>query len=124
MFAGFAGSFFAARQGYINPDSFTFTESALIVAMVVLGGMGSIVGVAVAAAVMIGGIEVLRELNFLKQVFGPDFNPTQYRMLLFGLTMVIIMLWRPRGFVSTRRPSVFLFKRKAISADLVQEGHG
>jgi branched-chain amino acid transport system permease protein len=124
MFGGFAGSFFAARQGYINPDSFTFLESALIVAIVVLGGMGSMIGVAVAAAVMIGGIEILRELNFLKQIFGPDFNPTQYRMLLFGLAMVTIMLWRPRGFVSTRAPTVFLKERKAISADLIGEGRG
>jgi branched-chain amino acid transport system permease protein len=124
MFGGFAGSFFAARQGYINPDSFTFLESALIVAIVVLGGMGSMIGVAVAAAVMIGGIEILRELNFLKQIFGADFNPTQYRMLLFGLAMVTIMLWRPRGFVSTRAPTVFLKERKAISADLIGEGRG
>ena len=86
--------------------------------------MGSMIGVAVAAAVMIGGIEILRELNFLKQIFGPDFNPTQYRMLLFGLAMVTIMLWRPRGFVSTRSPTVFLKERKAISADLIGEGRG
>jgi branched-chain amino acid transport system permease protein len=86
--------------------------------------MGSIIGVAVAAAVMIGGIEILRELTFLKQVFGPDFNPTQYRMLIFGFAMVTIMLWRPRGFVSTRAPTIFLKERKAISADLISEGRG
>jgi len=124
MFGGFAGSFFAARQGSVFPDSFTFIESVFIVAIVVLGGMGSMIGVAVAAVVMIGGVELLRELTFLKQIFGPDFNPTQYRMLIFGFAMVVIMLWRPRGFVQTRTPSVFLFKRKAISADMVQEGHG
>jgi branched-chain amino acid transport system permease protein len=124
MFGGFAGSFFAARQGFISPESFTFLESALIVAIVVLGGMGSMVGVAVAAVVMIGGIEIMRQLNFLKQVFGSDFNPDQYRMLLFGLAMVGVIVWRPRGFAGTRSPTVFLFKRKAISADLVREGHG
>jgi branched-chain amino acid transport system permease protein len=124
MFGGFAGSFFAARQGYVSPESFTFLESALIIAIVVLGGMGSMIGIAVAAAVMLGGIEVLRELTILKAVFGPDFEPTQYRMLLFGLAMVIIMLWRPRGLVGTRTPTIFLFQRKTISADMVREGHG
>ena len=66
MFGGFAGSFFAARQGFISPESFTFMESAMILAIVVLGGMGSQIGVAIAAIVMIGGTEMLRELDFLK----------------------------------------------------------
>ena len=60
-------------------------ESAVVLAIVVMGGMGSQIGVAIAAFVMIGGTEILRELDWLKQVFGPDFEPTQYRMLLFGL---------------------------------------
>jgi branched-chain amino acid transport system permease protein len=124
MFAGFAGSFFAARQGFISPDSFTFMESATIVAIVVLGGMGSQIGVAVAALAMVGGTEILRELDFLKQIFGRDFDPVQYRMLLFGFAMVAIMIWKPRGLVSTREPTVFLKERKTISRDLVKEGHG
>jgi branched-chain amino acid transport system permease protein len=124
MFAGFAGSFFAARQGFISPESFTFMESAVIVAMVVLGGMGSLIGVAVAAIVMIGGTEIMRELDFLKRIFGNDFEPTQYRMLLFGFAMVLIMIWRPRGLVATRDPSLFLRERKAISKSLVGEGRG
>jgi branched-chain amino acid transport system permease protein len=124
MFAGFAGSFFAARQGFISPESFTFLESATILAIVVLGGMGSQIGVAVAAIVMIGGTEIMRELDFLKHIFGESFDPTQYRMLLFGFAMVIIMVLRPRGLVSTREPSVFLKERKVIPADLVKEGHG
>ncbi|WP_075215691.1 high-affinity branched-chain amino acid ABC transporter permease LivM [Mongoliimonas terrestris] len=124
MFAGFAGSFFAARQGFVSPESFVFMESAVIVAIVVLGGMGSMIGVAVAAAAMIGGTELLRELTFLKAVFGPEFNPDQYRMLLFGLAMVGIMIWRPRGFVSSREPTAYLFERKSVSGSLVKEGHG
>jgi branched-chain amino acid transport system permease protein len=124
MFAGFAGSFFATRQGFISPESFTFLESATILSIVVLGGMGSQVGVAIAAIVMIGGTEIMRELDFLKQIFGPTFDPTQYRMLLFGFAMVMIMIWRPRGLISTREPSVFLKERKSISADLTSEGHG
>jgi branched-chain amino acid transport system permease protein len=124
MFAGFAGSFFAARQGFISPESFTFLESATILSIVVLGGMGSQIGVAIAAVVMIGGTEIMRDLDFLKRIFGPTFDPVQYRMLLFGLGMVLIMIWRPRGLISTRAPSVFLKERKSIAADLVEEGHG
>ena len=124
MFAGFAGSFFAARQGFISPESFTFMESAVIVAMVVLGGMGSQVGVAIAAVLMIGGTEILRELDFLKAMFGRDFDPTQYRMLLFGFAMVAIMIWKPRGLIATRAPSAFLEQRKPVASALVREGRG
>lgn len=124
MFGGFAGSFFAARQGFISPESFVFMESAIILAIVVLGGMGSLWGCAIAAIAMIGGTELLRELDFLKQVFGNDFDPTKYRMLIFGFAMVVIMIWKPRGLISTREPSAFLKEKKAISADMVQEGHG
>jgi branched-chain amino acid transport system permease protein len=124
MFAGFAGSFFAARQGFISPESFTFLESATILAIVVLGGMGSQIGVAIAAIAMIGGTEILRELDVLKDVLGADFDPTQYRMLVFGFAMVSIMVWRPRGLISTRDPSVFLKERRAIAGSLVKEGHG
>jgi branched-chain amino acid transport system permease protein len=118
MFAGFAGSFFAARQGFISPESFTFMESAVIVAIVVLGGMGSLVGVALAAVIMIGGTEIMRELDFLKIVFGSDFDPTQYRMLLFGFGMVLIMIWKPRGLISTRVPSAFLHARRRQTSSL------
>jgi len=124
MFAGFAGSFFATRQGFISPESFTFLESATILSIVVLGGMGSQIGVAIAAIAMIGGTEIMRELNFLKQIFGPTFDPTQYRMLIFGFAMVLIMVWRPRGLISTREPSVYLKQRKSVAADFVKEGHG
>ncbi len=95
MFGGVAGAFFATRQGFISPESFTFTESALILAIVVLGGMGSQLGVAIAALVMLGGFELMREFE-------------QYRMLVFGFAMVTIMIWRPRGLVATRDPSLYL----------------
>jgi branched-chain amino acid transport system permease protein len=124
MFGGFAGSFFAARQGFISPETFNFLESATIVAIVVLGGMGSQIGVAIAAVVMVGGTEILRELDWLKEIFGPDFDPGQYRMLLFGLAMVVIMVFKPRGLISTREPSAVLNERKMISASMVKEGHG
>ena len=124
MFGGFAGAFFGARQGFVSPESFVFLESAVILAIVVLGGMGSMFGIAVAAAVMIGGTELLREMSFLKAIFGPDFTPELYRMLIFGLAMVIVMVLKPRGFVGTRQPTAFLHERKAISGSFTKEGHG
>ena len=78
MFGGFAGSFFATRQGFISPESFNFLESATILAIVGLGGLGSQIGVAIAATVFIGGIELLRNLSILKAIFGPDFDPSNY----------------------------------------------
>jgi len=108
MFGGFAGAFFATRQGFISPESFTFGESALVLAIVVLGGMGSQLGVAVAATAMLGGFELFREFD-------------QYRMLVFGAAMVAIVIYRPRGLVSTRTPSVFLHQRKAVPAAIVQD---
>ena len=122
MFGGFAGSFFAVRQGFVSPESFTFIESATILAIVVLGGMGSQLGVAIAAAAMIGIPELMRELDWMKRIFGEDFDPTQYRMLLFGAAMVIMMIWKPRGLVSTRLPSVFLKEQKAVVRRSCQRG--
>ena len=90
-FAGFAGAFFAARQGHINPESFTFIESAMVLAIVVLGGMGSQIGVALAAVAITVLPELAREFN-------------EYRMLAFGLVMVLMMIWRPQGLVPAVRP--------------------
>ena len=108
FFAGVAGCLFALRQGFVSPSAFTFSESALILAIVVLGGGGSQLGVAVAAVFLVGASEALRELTFLKSVFGENFDPAQYRMLLVGLAMVAMMNFRPRGLVSTRAPTIRL----------------
>jgi branched-chain amino acid transport system permease protein len=122
MFGGLAGSFFATRQGFISPESFTFIESAIILAIVVLGGMGSQLGVAIAAIVMVGGFEALRHTAGLQSFFGAGFDPALYRMLLFGLAMVGIMVWRPRGIIASRSPSIALDKTRIISPDLVEQG--
>jgi branched-chain amino acid transport system permease protein len=95
MFAGFAGSFFAAKQRFISPESFVFIESAIILAIVVLGGMGSQIGVVLAAVLLIGLPEWFRDLG-------------NYRMLAFGLAMVLIMVFKPRGLISHREPSIRL----------------
>ncbi|MEG2767237.1 MAG: high-affinity branched-chain amino acid ABC transporter permease LivM [Comamonas sp.] len=93
MFAGFGGAFFAARQGIVNPESFTFIESALILAIVVLGGMGSQLGVIVAAILITVLPELAREFS-------------EYRMLIFGLVMILMMVWRPQGLFPVTRPQV------------------
>jgi len=111
MFGGFAGAFFATRQGFISPDSFTFPESALILAIVVLGGMGSQIGVAIAAIIVTASFELFREFE-------------QFRLVVFGFGMVAIMVWRPRGLVSTREPTAYLREKKTISVEHVAEGRG
>ncbi|ODU08207.1 MAG: branched-chain amino acid ABC transporter permease [Rubrivivax sp. SCN 71-131] len=105
MLGGFAGVFFAARQGFISPESFVFTESAIILAIVVLGGMGSQLGVVLAATVLV----LLPEL-------GRHF--AQYRMLVFGLAMILIMVWRPGGLLSSRQPTLRLAGKEG------EGGHG
>jgi branched-chain amino acid transport system permease protein len=90
FWAGLVGVIFAARNTYINPNSFTFMESALVLSIVVLGGMGSIVGVVLAALVLVLLPEYLRAL-------------AEYRMLVFGAVMVLMMLLRPQGLVIARR---------------------
>ena len=128
-FGGFAGAFFATRQAFVSPESFTFIESAIVLAVVVLGGLGSQLGVALAALVMIGGLELLRGLldglnntpgfEWIGAVLG-DFG--QYRMLIFGLALVTMMVLRPRGLVSGRKPSVSLGQPREIAAELVAQG--
>jgi len=103
MFGGFAGSFFATRQGFISPESFNFLESAIILAVVVLGGMGSQIGVVVASVVLIGGPEWFRDLE-------------AYRMVAFGALMVAIMVWRPQGLLAHREPTIHLRGRQPAPA--------
>jgi branched-chain amino acid transport system permease protein len=93
MFAGFGGAFFAARQGIVSPESFTFIESALILAIVVLGGMGSQLGVIIAAVLITVLPELAREF-------------AEYRMLMFGLVMILMMVWRPQGLLPMKRHHV------------------
>jgi len=97
MFGGFAGSFFATRQAFISPESFTFIESAIIVAIVVLGGMGSQTGVVLASIFLIGITEIFRDLE-------------QYRMIAFGGAMVLIMVFKPRGILANRKPTILMHK--------------
>lgn len=90
FWAGLIGVVFAAHNNFINPDSFTFMDSAMILAMVVLGGMGSILGVIVAALTLKLLPEYLRAF-------------AEYRMLVFGAVMVLMMIFRPQGLISGLR---------------------
>ncbi|VEB04012.1 branched-chain amino acid transport system permease LivM [Klebsiella pneumoniae] len=83
-FAGFAGTLFAARQGFVSPESFTFAESAFVLAIVVLGGMGSQFAVILAAILLVVSRELMRDFN-------------EYSMLMLGGLMVLMMIWRPQG---------------------------
>ena len=85
--AGLVGVIFAAKTTFVNPASFTFLESAMILSIVVLGGMGSITGIIIGALILILLPEYLRAFS-------------DYRMLLFGIIMVIMMIFRPQGIVS------------------------
>lgn len=94
-FAGFAGTLFAARQGFVSPESFTFAESAFVLAIVVLGGMGSQFAVILAAVLLVVSRELMRDLN-------------EYSMLLLGALMVLMMIWRPQGLLPMQRPQMRL----------------
>jgi branched-chain amino acid transport system permease protein len=104
MLGGFAGTFFATRQNFVSPESFTFTESATILAIVVLGGAGSQLGVVLAATVLVTLPELGRQFAEVP-VIG---QLGELRTLLFGAAMVAIMIWRPRGLLARREPSLKL----------------
>ena len=93
--AGVAGVFFAGRYSFISPESFTFLETVIVLSMVVLGGMGSIPGVILGAALLIILPEVLRGFQ-------------DYRMLVFGGAMVLMMVFRPQGLIGNPRRKIEL----------------
>ena len=99
FFAGFAGTVFASKQGFISPESFVFLESAIILAIVVLGGMGSQIGVVLAAIAVTILPELAREFS-------------EYRMLIFGAAMVLMMVWRPQGLLPMRRIHIELNRQE------------
>ena len=135
FFGGLAGSFFAVRQGFISPESFTFTEfgddfgdrrarrHGLADRRRARGGVPDRrLRDCCANSILPSCGQRVDELIGVRRF--PISIPRQYRGLLFGLAMVVMMVFRPRGFVSTRSPSIFLKERKAVSGSLVKEGHG
>ncbi|HEX4764422.1 MAG TPA: ABC transporter ATP-binding protein [Usitatibacter sp.] len=102
-FGGVAGGMFSAIQGFISPESFILTESVMVLSMVVLGGMGNIWGVVLGAILLSFVPEILRYTvgaDVQQRIFGRSLiDPEVIRMLLFGLAMVVMMLFRPAGIL-------------------------
>ncbi|MDX5335628.1 MAG: high-affinity branched-chain amino acid ABC transporter permease LivM, partial [Marinobacter sp.] len=94
-----AGTVFASKQGFISPESCVFLESAIIQALVVLRGMGSQIGVILAAIAVTILPELAREF-------------ADYRMLVFGAAMVLMMVWRPQGLMPMRRIHIELKRQE------------
>jgi ABC-type branched-subunit amino acid transport system permease subunit len=105
-FGGVSGAMFSAFQGFVSPESFVLMESIVIVAMVVLGGIGYVPGVILGAVLLYAIPEALRYVAkpIQETLFGQELiAPEALRMLLFGLAMVMVMLFRPLGLLSARR---------------------
>jgi branched-chain amino acid transport system permease protein len=101
-FGGLAGGMFSAIQGFISPESFVLVESIMVIAMVVLGGMGNIWGVILGALLLSFVPEILRWTVQPLQaaLFGRQLiEPEVIRMLIFGLALVLVMLFRPAGLL-------------------------
>ena len=98
-FGGVAGGLFASFQGFISPESFTLLDSVMVLCMVVLGGMGNVGGVVLGAILLTVLPEALRYMGPLQQQWlgRVVIDPSDLRMLLFGLALVLIMLFRPAG---------------------------
>jgi branched-chain amino acid transport system permease protein len=97
-FGGVSGAMFASFQGFISPESFALMESIMIVAMVVLGGIGHLPGVILGAVALSALPEVLRYVaGPLQNMTGGRLDASILRQLLIALAMIIVMLWRPRG---------------------------
>ena len=106
-FGGVAGALFASFQGFISPESFTLLDSIMVLCMVVLGGMGNVGGVVLGALLLTALPEALRYVGPLQKAWLGDIyvDPSDLRMLLFGLALVLMMLFRPAGLwpSATRR---------------------
>jgi branched-chain amino acid transport system permease protein len=114
-FGGLAGGMFSSIQGFISPESFILTESVMVLSMVVLGGMGNIWGVILGAILLSFVPEVLRYTvePLQRMIFGRSIiDPEVIRMLLFGLAMVVMMLFRPAGLL----PSAVRKRELAVPA--------
>jgi branched-chain amino acid transport system permease protein len=111
LWGGIAGATFANYQGFVSPESFTFMESVFVLCIVVLGGMGSIRGAILGACIIQGIPELIRGLasSGVVQLTGEQVSAvSNYRYLVFGLLMVIMMAVRPQGFIPAQRRAMEL----------------
>ncbi len=109
-FGGLAGGLFASFQGFISPESFHLIDSIMVLCMVVLGGMGNVAGVVLGAVLLTALPDALRYIGPLQQSWFGEIlvEPSDARMLLFGLALVLMMLLRPSGIWPSRRRHVTL----------------
>jgi len=112
LWGGIAGVTFANFQGFVSPESFTFMESVFVVCVIVLGGMGSIPGAVIGALIIQGVPELIRGMassGLLTSLTGIQVSAeaqsaiSNYRYLVFGLLMVVMMAWRPQGLIPSKR---------------------
>lgn len=105
MFGGVAGGLFASFQGFISPESFHLLESIMILCMIVLGGMGHIPGVILGAILLTVLPEALRHIGDWQRAWLGEvlIDPADLRMLLFGLALVLMMIYRPAGLLPSRQ---------------------
>jgi branched-chain amino acid transport system permease protein len=118
-FAGMMGCVFAAKQTFIDPSSFGFMESIGILSMVIMGGMGNISGVIIGAlAVVVLQLQLLKELSsYLRDLtvagvlnIPASLDPAKYERLVFGLILILMCIFRPKGFLPAKRSLVFIRK--------------
>lgn len=118
-FGGVSGVLFAGFQGFVSPESFVLMESIMVLAMVVLGGMGHVRGVILGAVILFATPELLRDITnpLQDKLLGTRIiNPENLRMLLFGVALVGMMLWRPEGLWPSRRRKAELHEHDASEA--------
>lgn len=118
VWGGIGGITFTYWIGFISPESFNFMESVLVVCMVVLGGMGSIPGVALGAAVIAGLPEMIRwtaQSEFFSQFLTTEQANMagQYRFLVFAVALIIMMIFRPQGILPSKRRAMELHPEDA-----------
>jgi branched-chain amino acid transport system permease protein len=135
-FAGIMGVIFAASRTFVSPESFNFMQSIGVLSMVILGGLGSIPGVIVgAAAVVVLNLQVLQGLslwlnelrqsggvipiiNFAWKDLSSQLDPAKYQRLLFGLILIIMMIYRPSGLIPAVRR-----KRMPATVEKIEDHH-
>jgi branched-chain amino acid transport system permease protein len=138
-FAGGMGVLFAANRTFVSPESFSFMQSIGVLSMVILGGLGSIPGVIVgAAAVVILNLQVLQGLslylstlrqsgavipiiNFEWKNLSTQLDPAKYQRMLFGLILIIMMIYRPAGLIPAERRKRELHTKEPVKVDQLEE---
>jgi branched-chain amino acid transport system permease protein len=117
--SGVAGWIFAGYATFISPNNFPLLYSILILAAVVIGGLGSISGAVLGAVLVTGLPEVVREASGGQTIFG--FDPETGRIAIFGFLLVVVMIFRPGGLLAPRRRRIELSEASAAEGVIIDE---